>query len=167
MTVDVGFGEGSALNPLDLLEDVMGANSWPFDRTGPDELVGEVSGHWCDYRLLFAWADDLMAMQFTCAMDMKVPIERRAEIRELLTLINDRLWLGHFNLCSDDAIPVFRHTVLLRGGTGASSEQLEDLVDIAVVECERYYPAFQLVIWGGRRPADALLSVMLEPEGTA
>lgn len=167
MTLDVEFGEGSALNPLDLLEDIMGANSWPFDRTASDELVGEISGQWCDYRLLFAWADDLMAMQFTGAMDIKVPVERRADIRELIGLINDRLWLGHFNLSTDDAVPVFRHTLLFRGGPGASPEQLEDLVDIALTECERYYPAFQLVIWGGRNPTDALVSAMLEPAGTA
>ena len=106
-------------------------------------------------------------MQFTCAMDMKVPVERRGDILELTSLANERLWLGHLNLCSEEAIPVFRHTLMLRGMRGASVEQLEDLMDIAVTECERYYPALQLVIWGGRRPAEAMVSAMLEPEGSA
>ena len=33
---------------------------------------------------------------------------------------------------------------------GASAEQIEDLVEIALSECERFYPAFQLVVWGGK-----------------
>ena len=60
--------------------------------------------------------------------------------------------VGHFDLWSGDGVPVFRHANLLRGSTGASVEQLEDLLDIALTECERYYPAFQFVIWAGKTP---------------
>jgi len=34
--------------------------------------------------------------------------------------------------------------------------QLEDLVDIAIYECEKYYPAFQLVLFDGSNPKKAL-----------
>ena len=53
-------------------------------------------------------------------------------------------------------MPVFRHAVLLRGAPGASAESLEDMVDIAITECERFFPAFQFVLWGGKTPQDAL-----------
>src|SRR4029077_6224625 len=49
----------------------------------------------------------------------------------------------------------------------ASAEQVEDLVDIAVSECERFYPAFQLVIWGGKSPDDAMTAAIIEPIGEA
>ena len=39
---------------------------------------------------------------------------------------------------------------------GASAESLEDMIDIALTECERFYPAFQFVLWGGKSPAEAL-----------
>ena len=52
---------------------------------------------------------------------------------------------------------MFRHAVLLRGSEGASAEQLEDLVSVALNECDRFYPAFQFVIWSGKAPADALV----------
>ena len=48
-----------------------------------------------------------------------------------------------------------------------SHEQIEDLVDVAVGECDRFYPAFQFVIWGGRDPQDALASSLLETQGEA
>ena len=55
----------------------------------------------------------------------------------------------------------------LRGAAGASAESLEDLVDIALTECERFFPAFQFVLWGGKSPADALAAAMLDCVGEA
>ena len=62
---------------------------------------------------------------------------------------------------------MFRHTLLLRGAGPASVEQLEDLVDIAVSESDRYYPAFQFVIWGGKTPKEALDAALIEVVGEA
>ena len=64
-------------------------------------------------------------------------------------------------------MPVYRHAILLRGASGASSESLEDLVDIALTECERFFPAFQFVLWGGKNPTDALAAAMLDCVGEA
>jgi hypothetical protein len=44
---------------------------------------------------------------------------------------------------------------------------LEDLVDTAIAECERFYPAFQYVIWGGRTPEDAVSAAMVDTLGEA
>ena len=41
------------------------------------------------------------------------------------------------------------------------------MVDIAITECERFYPAFQFVLWGGKSPKDALDAAMLECVGEA
>jgi len=55
----------------------------------------------------------------------------------------------------------------LRGQVGASVEQLEDLVDTAVTESERFYPALQMVVWGGRPVSEALQASLMEPMGEA
>ena len=96
-----------------------------------------------------------------------MPAPERPKLFELLALANEKLWIGHFGLESEDGVPVFRHSVLLRGAPGASAESLEDMVDIALTECERFFPAFQLVLWGGKAPADALASAMLDCQGEA
>ena len=106
-------------------------------------------------------------MHFSCGFDMKVPKGRRAPVYELLALANEKLWLGHFDLSAEDNSPAFRHAILLSGVPGASAEQVEDLVDIALSECERFYPAFQFVVWGGKSPAQAIASAMIDPVGEA
>ena len=40
-------------NPIDLVEEIVNANDWAHDRASEEELVVEISGRWCDYRLYF------------------------------------------------------------------------------------------------------------------
>ena len=154
-------------NPIDLVEEIVVANDWAHDRASEEEMIVEISGRWCDYRMYFLWQEELSALHFSCGFDMKVPKRRRGPLYELLALANERLWLGHFDLAAGDASPAFRYAVLLRGSGSASAEQVEDLVDIAVSECERFYPAFQLVIWGGKAAEEAMTAAIIEPIGEA
>jgi hypothetical protein len=167
MTATLDVQPEPAPNPLDIVEEIVAANQWPFDRTSEDELVVEITGKWCDYRLYFMWRDDLSALHFTCAFDARVPDTRRRETHDLLALINEKLWLGHFDVSLEEGMPMFRHTVPLRGLSGASVEQLEDLVDSAFTECERFYPAFQFVIWGGKGAHEAIAAALFETVGEA
>ena len=157
---------GSA-NPIDLVEEIVQANEWAHDRSTDDEMVVEISGRWCDYRLLFLWQREMNALHYSCTFEMKVPRVRRAAVYELLAAINERLWFGHFDLASDDHSPAFRQGVLLRGAFGASVEQIEDLVEISLSECERFFPAFQLVVWGGKSAESAIAAAMIDPVGEA
>ncbi|HEY1721489.1 MAG TPA: YbjN domain-containing protein [Magnetospirillaceae bacterium] len=167
MTISVAVEESAAANPLDVVEQVVSANDWAFDRRNEDEMAVEVPGKWCDYSLYFAWRQDAGALHFTCAFDMRVQQAKRRETNDLLVQVNEKLWLGHFGLWADEGVPMFRHAILLRGNGQASSEQIEDLVDIALSECERFYPAFQFVIWGGKSADDAIQAALLDTVGEA
>ncbi len=166
-TVHSAISGDHAANPLDALERIVGDNDWAFDRRSEGEMAAEAPGKWCDYGLYFSWSREISAMHFTCAFDLKVPAGKRSALYELMALANEKLWIGHFGMDSDDGMPLFRHSVLLRGARGASAESLEDMVDIAITECERFFPAFQFVLWGGKTPAEALAAAMLECVGEA
>lgn len=154
-------------HPLDVIERMVSGNDWLFDRTSDEEMAVQVPGRWCDYSLYFAWNESVRAMHFTCAFDLRVAAGRRTRVLELLALINERMWLGHFGLAMDDGVPMFRGALPLRGTRGPAPEQMEDLVDTALEECERFYPAFQYVIWGGKNPAEALQAAMVDTVGEA
>jgi hypothetical protein len=115
----------------------------------------------------FVWQEELKSVYFSCLFDVRIPPAKRPLASELLALINEKLWLGHFDICSEELVPMFRQTILLRGADSVSIEQLEDLVDIAYSECERFFPAFQFVLWGGKSPSEALTAAMLETVGEA
>ncbi len=154
-------------HPIDLIERVIGANQWTCRRLGEDELAVEAAGRWCDYRLFFAWHREAAAIHFSLALDMRVPTAKRADVGSLLALINEKLWLGHFDLWTEDGLPMYRYAALLRGTPGPSTAQIEDMVETAMAESDRFYPAFQFVIWGGKTPEEAIACALIEPVGEA
>jgi len=154
-------------NPLDVVEQVINLRELACERPVDDELVAEVEGNWCNYRLWFSWQADLQGMMLISAFDTKIPKSARPQVHELLCLINERIWLGHFDMSSEDGSISFRHGVLMKGATNVSEAQMSELMDVAFEECERFYPAFQSVVWGGQTPADALKFAMFETFGEA
>jgi hypothetical protein len=154
-------------NPIDLLEELVLANDWAFDRASESEMVVEIKGRWCDYHLCVVWHQEAASMYVSCHLDVKVPGPRRRTVAELIAAANERLWLGHFDVASDDGMVSYRHTLPLRGTTGLAPEQLGDIVDCAVTESERVYPALQLVVWGGKNVKDALEAALMDTVGEA
>lgn len=132
-------------NPLDSVEELLCANDWTFDRLTEDELNVQIMGKMGEYRLYFQWQEEYSAMQFRCEFDIDVKGEAVETAARTMSSINAQLWLGHFDFRPGTATPCFRHTTLFRGQTQTSgAEHIEDLVDIALAECERYYPVFDI-----------------------
>ena len=149
-------------NPLDLAEMVIMDRDWVFDRPDDGQLIAEVNGVWCNYRIWFAWQEDCGGLTVSCAMDSKFSKQQLPRIYALLALVNEKLWLGHFDVSADDAQVTFRHSLMLREGAGTTSEHLEELLDHAIAECERFYPAFQSAVWGGKTPQEAMEIALFE-----
>lgn len=156
-----------AYNPLDLVESVIMDRDWVFDRPADGELIAEVSGTWCNYRVWFNWQEDAGGLTLSCALDTKFPKTMVFKIHSLLALVNEKIWLGHFEINSEEASIVFRHSMLLRDGAGTTQEHLNELLDIAVNECERFFPAFQSVVWGGKTAAESLELALFDTVGEA
>jgi hypothetical protein len=160
--------------PIDMLEHYFASHRWAFDRAGDDEIVATVKGSWTDYELRAMWREDERVLQFVGLTGISLPDKAegatRAAVYEVLGLVNEQLWLGHFELWSADGTILFRHAMLVDGDGGEpalSLAQVEALVDAAIDECERYYPVFQFVLWGGKKPAEALAAALLDTMGEA
>ncbi|MSO64822.1 MAG: hypothetical protein EXQ85_03300 [Alphaproteobacteria bacterium] len=154
-------------NPIDLLEQIVAANEWAFDRYADDEMNVGIEGSLTRYHLWFAWREEQHSLQISCAFDLKVSREKVSPMHSLLALMNEKMWLGHFDLWAQEGLLMYRHAQLYTGGASATPEQMEELVSIALRECERFYPAIQFVLWGGKGPAEAVAAAMLETEGEA
>ncbi|MBE1237093.1 YbjN domain-containing protein [Phaeovibrio sulfidiphilus] len=158
--------EPSCSNPVDQVETFLSGKGWTIERRDDRSVYAQVPGYWCDCVLVFFWSENLDALQFSCAIDIRVPDSRRAVLYELLALLNERLWVGHFSLWNETSMPRFRHTLLLSGSRVCAGD-LDEIVDIALAECERFYPAFQFALWGGNCARDALDSALLDTKGEA
>ena len=156
-----------AEHPLDVVERLAALRDWIFDRAETDEMSVSVSGRWSEYHVAFTWIEDVEALHMACAFDLKVPDRRRPEVVQLISAVNEQLWVGHFDLWSTENVVMFRHALLLAGGADPTDGQCETMLRVAVEACERYFQAFQFVIWAGKSAREALDSVLFETEGEA
>jgi hypothetical protein len=160
------LGYDRVTNPIDLVEQIAGGHDWACERTGDHELTLIVAGSWTDYHVSLNWRDDLEAMHLACAFDFKVPDLRLSEMYRLVAQINEQLWLGHFDLWTQEGLVMYRHALLLNGAI-VTPHQCEAMLRAALEACERYYQAFQFVVWAGKESREALVSAMFETEGQA
>ena len=159
--------ENLPLNPIDIVEEVIYEKKWSFSRADEYEWVADISSKWCQYRLYFTWSENIRAISFTITFDLKFPQNKIIKAYELIGLINEKLWLGHFDITSKNGIPAFRHTILSNADSDFLHKKLENLVDIAIYECEKYYPSFQQVLFDEIEPSESLLFTNFEVLGSA
>ena len=154
--------------PIDMLESYYAAHGWENERH-EDEIIARVKGSWTQYELRALWREEDSVLQFLAFPDIRVTDERRAGVYEAIGLVNEQLWVGHFELWSSSGILLYRHAALVDptdGGT-LTLEAAELLVESAIDECERFYPVFQFVLWGGKTPKEALAAALTETQGEA
>jgi hypothetical protein len=154
-------------NPVDTFEDVVCSFNWPYERPNDDELTITVKGSWCDYHVSVTWHEQMEAIHMSTTLDVKVPGAKVEEIHALLSYINEQQWFGHFDLWSEESLLMFRIGLPLGGVGEASPEQCQTLMQVVVETCERYYPAFQFVLWAGKTAKEAMDASMFDTVGTA
>ena len=160
------LGYKRVTNPVELVEQIAAGHDWTCDRTGDDELTLVIQGSWADYHVSMNWRDDLEALHLACAFDFKAPKNRVSEMYRLIAQINEQLWLGHFDLWTQEGLVMYRHALMLNNAV-ATPAQCEAMLKTALDSCERYYQAFQFVVWAGRESHEALASAVFETHGQA
>jgi hypothetical protein len=163
----IALSEHPRTNPLDVVERIAAINDWAFERAGDDEITMVVAGRWSDYQVSFTWMQDIEALHLACAFDLKVPERRRDEVQNLIAMVNEQMWIGHFDLWTQDGLVMFRHALVLAGGVEATSQQCQALLGSALEASEGYFPAFQFVVWAGKPARTALDAAMFQTSGEA
>ncbi len=154
-------------DPLDVVEQVVTAEQYAYERAPDDELHFAAPGSWRDHPVWFAWSDRLQTLHVCLATGVMVQPDRRAALCELISLINERLWLGHFDLWSDDGAVVYRYALALPSGALPSQDQITAVIAAAIEAGERFYPAYNYMIWAGKSPQDAVAAALFDTAGEA
>jgi hypothetical protein len=106
-------------------------------------------------------------LRLICTFEMEPPEEKLPKLHEALNRINDNCWAGAFTYWREQQLMVYRYGLLLGEDQLAGAEQIDRMMTAAVMACERYYPAFQLVVWGDRDPDAAMQIAIAEAYGRA
>ena len=147
------------INPIDTVENIFGQKSFEFERRNLNEIVIEIQGKWKNMLLFFAWETHLKCLHLSCFIDIENKICDNSRIFELLALVNEDLWLGHFSYWTEHETPVFKHAIIVNPEDICFEQKLKQIIDIAINECEQMYPVFQAVITQNMPPRQVLLSL--------
>jgi len=161
------FHDSDVAAPVEMLAALFEARGWICEISSEDELAGEVQGSWAKYQIKAIWRREDNVLQLLCLPDIRIAEDRRKQAYELLAMVNEQMWLGHFDIWSNGGILLYRHGVLLGDEGLLSIQQAQALVETATDECDRFYPAFQFVFWGDKSPRRALESALVDPAGEA
>jgi len=161
------MGRDDDAAPVEMLASLFEARGWAFEFVGEDELSGEVQGSWTTYQFQAVWRREEHVLQLLCLPDIRLPDDKRAAVYEVLALINEQLWLGHFDVWSNGSVLLYRHGLMLGDEGLLSPGQAQMAVEAAIEECDRFYPAFQFILWGDKSPTEALAAALVDAAGEA
>ena len=155
------------IHPIDIVEHLAEFHDWDFDRIGDDQIAMAVEGQWRTYSITLAWSGYDETLRLVCTFEMDPPEEQLGGLYELLNAMNDQCWAGAFTYWAEQKLMVYRYGLVLSGGQVASPDQIDTMINAAVLSAERYYPAIQLLVWGGRTPRQAMQAAIAEAYGRA
>lgn len=157
-----------AADPMEIVEEVIAADDrFAAERAEDGDIhfsfkcsLGEMVGY-------FSHRHELPAVLFTLGFDLQAPKSRFVEAVRLSSLINEHLWLGHFDVWSDDGTIIFRHAMPMIGRDEISNGEIQAMLAAALDAAERFQPAFHFVILGGMSAEDAAAAALFETTGEA
>ena len=164
---EVDYGSNDDAAPVEMLAALFDARGWACEIISDEEVAGEVQGSWAKYQIKAIWRSQDNVLQLICLPDIRVTDEKRQNAYELLAMVNEQMWLGHFDIWSNGSVLLYRHGALLGDEGLLSIQQAQALIETAIDECDRFYPAFQFVLWGDKSPRSALESAMVDALGEA
>jgi len=149
-------------NPLDVFERICTAEHYDFERVKPEELHVSLPGLWCMHDVSLSWESETEQIRLFLLFSGRAPGGRSDDMCRLISLINERLSVGHFDFWEKNGTLVYRNAISLRGGARLTIEQAMDMFALALDAAERGYPACQYVVWAGKSPEDALNSALFD-----
>ncbi len=166
MKNEILLEEYSNTMPMQVIEAIAKENNWQVKKHNNDEISLEIGTGFGSLGMFFMWSPSLRLLQISAILDIHIDTYIYPEVYELLSLINEKMLMGHFSMISGTNLPLYRNAVMLSDKTSLLNDQIMDLIDVAMIESHRYSAAFAEVKNGANAKV-ALIMAIPECLGTA
>lgn len=158
----------TTLDPMELVEAVLASDDrFAAERAEDGDVHFSFKSQWGEVSGYFSLRDELPALLFTVGFDIRAPKSRRTEAMRLAARINENLWLGHFDVWSDDGTIIFRHAMPMIGRSEISVGEIQAMLAAALDAGDRFQPAFHFTIIAGMPAEKAAEAALFETVGAA
>lgn len=155
-------------DPMDTVEAVIASDDrFAAERAEDGDIHFSFKCSWGETAGYFSYRDELPALLFTLGFDLQAPPSRLVEAVGLAGRINENLWLGHFDVWTDDGTIIFRHAMPMIGRAEISVGEVQAMLAAALDAADRFQPAFRFLILAGMSSEDAAKAALFETAGAA
>ena len=178
------YDSDASFDPLDTVESILTEEGLEFERTPEGDLGFAITGDWRTYEMWFSWRPEGECLQLCCSLDVEsgagqaLDARRLGGLYELLCLVNQHVWFGHFEVFRDPEADksgndygaydvIFRHSVALNPLERASVVASAHMINSAAEAVDRFYPAFDFWFKGADTAQSAFAACLFETAGEA
>ena len=116
--------------------------------------------------LQISWSRKEQTIDLKASFYIKMDFSRNDEIYKLLNLINYSTNIGHFQI-NESKYPTFRYSMIFNDIKNLKFDILNRTLNYAISESEKFFPAFQLILWAGKKAEEAIMFLDFATEGKA
>ncbi len=157
MKNEILLEELSSAPPLELVESIAYLKGWQIKSHNDDEIAIEIPTCYGDIGMFFMWSEKLGLLQISAILDIHIDTYIYPNVYELLSLINEKMLLGHFSIISGTNLPLYRSSTMIGDSSLIMKEQIHDLIDVTLEESYRYFTAFSEI----KKGADAKTALIM------
>ena len=168
----------TGFDPMDMVETILNEEGLDYEQSKNGDICFSLNGGWKPYDMWFSWQPAGECLQLCCGLGAKdiaqLPRERLLSLYELLSLVNQRVWFGHFEIYQEredlydaacealayraaiakpnedndasirNADIVFRHVIAVTPLERPSILQMAHMINQAAEAVDCFFPAFDL-----------------------
>ena len=154
-------------NPIDYIEEYFSRFSHDTLRDSEDKITINTKGLWNTYKISIIWCETKKMFEINTYLDNSGKTRTNNSVYFLISKVNEKTGMGHFNFNTKLNTIFFNYKASVKGQDSITIEQVEHFVDMAVEECDRFFPVFYVFFNKKKSPKNAIDIAILETCGEA
>ena len=154
-------------NPIDFIEEYVLNDGIEKVRDSSDEIVIFSKGVWKNYDINFKWDSKQKIIEVSTYFEMSKKNRINKSIYSLISDVNKKATVGFFNYCTELNTIFFSYKISFKGQDFISVEQIKNIINIVINECDRFFPVFFVFFYKKQDPIHALDIALLDTVGEA
>ena len=154
-------------NPIDFIEEYVLNYKIEKVRDSSDEIIIFLKGIWKNYDINFRWDSKRKIIEINTYFEMSKKNRINKSIYSLISDVNKRANVGFFNYCTEHNAIFFSYKISIKGQDFISVEQIKNIINIVIDECDRFFPVFFVFFYKKQDPIHALDIALLDTVGEA
>ena len=154
-------------NPIDFIEEYVLNDEIEKVRDSNDEIIIFSKGVWKNYDINFKWDSKQKIIEVSTYFEMSKKNRINKSIYSLISDVNKKANVGFFNYCTELNAILFSYKISIKGQDSISVEQIKNIINIVINECDRFLPVFFVFFYKKQDPIHALDIALLDTIGEA